>query len=110
MLGGSPEWPKFSWRDDLSEEASATLGALASDPRKVMPPFRAGKMAAQANRYPAGRWFRWLNAAVDAHAAMTGDSALDPEITLELFVMRTIGALRVPGQAAREGTRAAWAG
>lgn len=107
VLGGSPEWPKFSWRDDLPDDAKASLGALASDPRKVMPPFRAGKMAAQANRYPAGRWFRWLNAAADAHAAMTGDSALDPEITLELFVMKTIGALRVPGA---EGKRSAWAG
>ena len=38
-----------------------------------------------------------LNAAVDAHAAMTGDSALPPETTLEMFVLRTIGALKVAG-------------
>lgn len=96
-VGGSSEWPRLAWKSPLPDEAEAALSALASDPRKLMPPFRAAKTAAQANRFPAGRWFRWLNAAADAHAAMTGDSALAPELELELFVMKTIGAFKKGG-------------
>jgi len=103
-VGGSSEWPRLSWRSPLPDEAEAALSALASDPRKLMPPFRAAKTASQANRFPAGRWFRWLNAAAETHAAMTGDSALAPEILLELFVVKTIGAFRTPG--AGEGAAA----
>jgi hypothetical protein len=35
----------------------------------------------------------WLNAAVDAQAAMTGGDAIDPALALELFTTRTLGEL-----------------
>ena len=95
-VGGNAQWPKFAWASPLPAEAEAALGGLATDLRKGSP-FKMARTAQQANKYPAARWFRWLNAAVDAHAAMTGDSALPPETTLEMFVLQTIGALKVAG-------------
>ena len=55
-----------------------------------------GKMAAQAQRLPPSRWFRWLNAAVDAQAAMTGGDNVPPATTLEVFTTRTLGELTAP--------------
>ena len=86
------DWPKLTW--SLPPEGEAVLAALEKDPRKGHP-FVIAKMAAQANRFPPARWFRWLNAAVDAQAAMTGGEAIDPEVALELFVTRTLGELAV---------------
>ena len=84
------DWPKVTW--SLPPAGEALLSALEKDPRKGNP-FAIAKLASQANRYPPARWFRWLNAAVDAHAAMTGGEAIDPELTLELFTTRTLGEL-----------------
>lgn len=92
-LGGRAEWPSIFWQNPLPPDAEAALSALATDPRKINPPFRAARLASAAHRFTASYWFRWLNAAVDAHAAMTGDSSIPPETSLELFVIRTIGAL-----------------
>jgi DNA polymerase III delta subunit len=86
------DWPKLSWA--LPPEAETFLTSLEKDPRKGNP-FAISMMAAQANRYPPARWFRWLIAAVDAQAAMTGGEAIDPEIALELFVTRALGELAV---------------
>ena len=86
------DWPKLTW--SLPPEGEAVLSSLEKDPRKGNP-FAIAKMAAQANRYPPARWFRWLNAAVDAQAAMTGGEAIDPEVALELFATRTLGELTV---------------
>ena len=86
------DWPKLTW--SLPPEGEAVLASLEKDPRKGNP-FVIAKMAAQANRFPPARWFRWLNAAVDAQAAMTGGEAIDPEVALELFVTRTLGELAV---------------
>ncbi len=86
------DWPKLTW--SLPPEGEAVLSSLEKDPRKGNP-FAISKMAAQANRYPPARWFRWLNAAVDAQAAMTGGEAIDPEVALELFATRTLGELTV---------------
>ena len=86
------DWPKLTW--SLPPEGETVLSSLEKDPRKGNP-FAIAKMASQANRYPPARWFRWLNAAVDAQAAMTGGEAIDPEVTLELFATRTLGELTV---------------
>ena len=86
------DWPKLSW--SIPPEGEAVLSSLEKDPRKGNP-FAIAKMASQANRYPPARWFRWLNAAVDAQAAMTGGEAIDPEVALELFTTRTLGELAV---------------
>ena len=91
LSGG--DYKKLFW--DVPPEGEAALAALAADPRKIMPPFRAAMLAAQADRFPPARWFRWLNAAVDAQAAMTGGEAVAPEIALELFTTRTLGELAV---------------
>lgn len=56
-------------------------------------------LAVQATRLPVARWFRWLNAAVDAQAAITGGDALDPEVMMEIFVTRTLGELAVASSA-----------
>ncbi len=90
-VSGGP-WPKFSW--SLPPAGEALLDALEKDPRKSHP-FAVAKMAAQAARFPAGRWYRWFNAAVDAQAAMTGGESLPPEVALEMFVLRTLGELAV---------------
>ncbi len=86
------EWPKLSW--SVPPEGEAVLSSLEKDPRKGNP-YAIAKMASQANRFPPARWFRWLNAAVDAQAAMTGGEAIDPEVALELFTTRTLGELTV---------------
>ncbi|MGD9612453.1 MAG: DNA polymerase III subunit delta [Kiritimatiellia bacterium] len=84
------DWPKLTW--SLPPEGEALLAGLAKDPRKGHP-FAVAKMAAQANRLPPARWYRWLNAAVDAQAAMTGGAAVDPEVALEVFATRILGEL-----------------
>lgn len=84
------DWPRLTW--SLPPEGEALLAGLAKDPRKGNP-YAVAKMAAQANRLPPARWYRWLNAAVDAQAAMTGGAAVDPELALEIFATRTLGEL-----------------
>lgn len=84
------DWPKLTW--SLPPEGEALLAALEKDPRKGNP-YAVSKMAQQAHRFPPGRWYRWLTAAVDAQAAMTGGEAVDAEVALELFVLRTLGEL-----------------
>lgn len=84
------DWPKLTWT--LPAEGDALLAALAKDPRKGNP-YAVAKMAAQAHRLPPARWYRWLNAAVDAQAAMTGGAAIDPEVALEVFAARLLGEL-----------------
>jgi DNA polymerase III subunit delta len=91
-LSGGEKWRKLDWH--LPPDGEELLSSLEKDPRKGHP-FAQAKMAAQAARFPAGRWFKWLNAAVDAHAAMTGGDAVDPELALELFTTRTLGELAV---------------
>ena len=88
VSGGN--WPRLTW--SLPPEGEALLATLAKDPRKGNP-YAVAMMAAQANRLPPARWYRWLNAAVDAHAAMTGGDAVDPEVALELFAARVLGEL-----------------
>lgn len=84
------DWPRLTW--SLPPEGEALLAGLAKDPRKGNP-YAVAKMAAQANRLPPARWYRWLNAAVDAQAAMTGGEAVAPELALEVFATRTLGEL-----------------
>ncbi|MDR0994142.1 MAG: hypothetical protein LBN38_06235 [Verrucomicrobiota bacterium] len=91
-LSGSPDWPKLSWL--VPPEGEGVLAALDNHPQK-MNPFRSAHVAGKANRLPSARWFRWLNAAVDAQSDMTGGAAVDPALVLELFVMRTLGELSV---------------
>ena len=88
VTGG--DWPRLTW--SLPPAGEALLATLAKDPRKGNP-YAIAKMAAQANRLPPARWYRWLNAAVDAQAAMTGGEAVDPEVALELFATRILGEL-----------------
>ena len=88
VSGGN--WPKLTW--SLPPEGEALLATLAKDPRKGNP-YAVAMMAAQANRLPPARWYRWLNAAVDAHAGMTGGDAVDPEVALEIFAARVLGEL-----------------
>lgn len=95
-VGGDP-WPKLTWT--LPPAGEALLATLEKDPRKSHP-FAAAKMARQAARFPTGRWYRWFNAAVDAQAALTGGESVDPEVALELFVLRTLGELAVDRPAA----------
>lgn len=92
-LSGGEGWKRhLSW--SLPPEGEALLSALEKDPRKGNP-YAIVMLAAQASRFPPGRWYRWLNAAVDTQAAMTGGEAVDPEVALELFVLRTLGELAV---------------
>jgi len=91
VLSHRGKWSNLNWQ--VPAEGEALLGSLEKDPRKGNP-FAAGMMAAQASRFPAGRWFRWLNAAVDAQASMTGGEAIDPRIALELFATRALGAVQ----------------
>lgn len=91
-LSGGEKWRKLDW--NVPPDGEALLSSLEKDPRKGHP-FAQAKMAAQSARFPAGRWFKWLNAAVDAHAAMTGGDAVDPALALELFTTRTLGELAV---------------
>lgn len=91
-LSGGDKWRSLSW--SVPPEAEAILSSLEKDPRKGNP-YAIALMAAQANRFPPGRWYRWLNAAVDAQSAMTGGEAVDPEVALELFTTRMLGELVV---------------
>ncbi len=84
------DWPRLSW--SLPPAGEALLATLAKDPRKGNP-YAVAKMAAQANRLPPARWYRWLQAAVDAQAAMTGGEAVDAEVALEIFTARILGEL-----------------
>jgi DNA polymerase-3 subunit delta len=90
-LSGGERWRTLSW--NASTEADSVLSKMANDPRKIAPPFRAAMMAAQSVRFPVARWLKWLNAALDAQAAMSGGDAIEPEITLELFTIRALGEL-----------------
>ena len=88
------DWPRLTWSVPPAGEALlAPLGKR--DPRKGNP-YALGKMAAQAKRLPPSRWFRWLHAAVDAQAAMTGGDNVPPATTLEVFTTRTLGELTAP--------------
>ena len=89
-LSGGDRYRTLSW--SLPPEGEALFANLEKDPRKGNP-WAIAQLAAQANRFPPARWYRWLNAAVEAQAAMTGGAAIDPEIALELFVTRTLGEL-----------------
>jgi len=91
-LSGGDKWRKLDWT--LPPEGEALLSAMEKDPRKGNP-YAVTLMAAQAARFPAARWFRWFNAAVDAQAAMTGGEAVHPEVALELFTTRTLGELTI---------------
>ena len=92
-LSGGEGWKRhLAW--SLPPEGEAALSALEKDPRKGNP-FALVIMAGQAARFPPGRWYRWLTAAVDAQAAMTGGEAVDAQVVLELFVLRTLGELAV---------------
>ncbi|MDD2239173.1 MAG: hypothetical protein PHO14_09855 [Kiritimatiellae bacterium] len=91
-LSGGDRWRKLSW--SVPPDGEALLSTLEKDPRKGNP-YAATMLAAQAARFPAGRWFRWLNAAIDAQAAMTGGEAIDPAASLEIFTTRTLGELAV---------------
>lgn len=91
-LSGGEKWRTLSW--SVPPEGEALLSSLEKDPRKGNP-YAVTMLAAQAARQPAARWFRWLNAAVDTQAAMTGGAAIDPEVALELFATRTLGELTV---------------
>lgn len=92
QLSGGDRWRKLSW--SVPPDGDALLATLEKDPRKGNP-YAATMLAAQAARFPVGRWFRWLNAAVDAQAAMTGGEAIDPDASLEIFTTRTLGELAV---------------
>lgn len=88
------DWPRLTW--SVPPEGEELLSPLGKrDPRKGNP-YAMGKMAAQAKRLPPSRWFRWLNAAVDAQAAMTGGDNVPPATTLEVFTTRTLGELTAP--------------
>ncbi len=91
-LSGGDKWRKLDWH--VPPDGETLLTSLEKDPRKGHP-FAQAKLAAQAARFPAGRWFKWLNAAVDAQAAMTGGDAVDPDLALEIFTTRTLGELAV---------------
>lgn len=94
-------WAKLSGdkflRWQVPAEGEEVLSRLASDPRKLVP-FRAAQMASRAARLPAGRWFRWYNAAVDLQVAMTGGENMDAGALLELFTIRTLAELKVAGK------------
>jgi len=97
-LSGGEKWRKLSW--EVPPEGDGILSTLEKDPRQGSP-YAASMQAAQAARFPVGRWLRWLNGAVDAHAAMTGGDAIDARLVLELFTTRSLGELAVdrPAQA-----------
>jgi len=86
----SGNWVNLTW--SLPPAGEALLGSLEKDPRKGSP-FAIAMLAAQAAHFPVGRWFRWLNAAVDAQAAMTGGETVDPKVALELFTTRMLAPL-----------------
>lgn len=92
QLSGGEKWRTLTW--SVPPGGEALLSSLEKDPRKGNP-YAITMAAAQAARYPAARWFRWLNAAVDAQAAMTGGEAVDPETALELFTTRILGELAI---------------
>ena len=96
VLGGSEDWPTLAWRD-VPPDLDALLSSMEKDPRGYSR-FTAPKLARDAARLAPARWYRFLNAAVDVHAAMTGDSTLAPRLALELFVVRTIGSLTKSGR------------
>ena len=91
-LSGGERFRTLAW--SVPPDGEALLATLEKDPRKGNP-YAIAMLAAQAARFPAARWFRWLNAAVDAQAAMTGGEAVDPEVALELFTTRMLGELSV---------------
>ncbi len=91
-LSGGERFRTLSW--SLPPAGETLLSSMEKDPRKGNP-WAISMMAAQATRFPTGRWYRWLTAAVDAQAAMTGGDAVDPEVILELFVIRSLGELSV---------------
>jgi DNA polymerase III delta subunit len=88
VLSGGERFRTLKW--DLPPEGEALLSALERDPRKGHP-YAVTMQAVQASRFPAGRWFRWFNAAVDTHAAITGGQTQTPEVALETLVIRTLG-------------------
>ena len=89
-LSGGDKWRKLDW--NLPPEGEELLAAMEKDPRKGNP-YAISLMAGQASRFPPARWYRWLTAAVNAQAAMTGGENVTPEVALELFVLRTLGEL-----------------
>ncbi|HPC19667.1 MAG: hypothetical protein KBC66_05125 [Kiritimatiellae bacterium] len=96
QLSGNDRYRRLTW--SVPPEGEAMLAALDKDPRQGNP-YATTMLAVQATRLPVARWFRWLNAAVDAQAAITGGDALDPEVMMEIFVTRTLGELAVASSA-----------
>lgn len=99
-VSGNAQWPKLNWSSSLPPEVDQALSSLEKDPR-TLNVFRAGHVAYDSRRYSPATWFRWLNEAVETHAAMTGDAFIPPTTSLELFIIRTIGAMTKAGRSAR---------
>lgn len=93
-LSGGERFRTLTWEIRAGSEEAELMEALGAErPDKVMPPFRAATLAAQAVKFPAGRWMRWLAESVQAQMEMTGDSRLPPETILELFTIRALSPL-----------------
>ena len=88
VLSGGERYRTLKW--NVPPEGEALLAALEKDPRKGHP-YAVTMQAVQASRFPAGRWFRWLTAAVDTHASITGGLTQTPDVALETLVIRTLG-------------------
>jgi hypothetical protein len=68
-----------------------------------MHPFRAARLAEQAQRFSAAELARACREAVAAHRGLVS-SAVPPALGLELLLIRILG---VPGGAVREGRASA---
>jgi DNA polymerase-3 subunit delta len=86
--GGSGKPPAVSWKPLPPEVEKAYAAAFKKDPRKEHP-FRAGLLAAQAQKFPAARLRRCQKHAVEAHASLL-TTMLPPPLVLETLLFKML--------------------
>jgi DNA polymerase-3 subunit delta len=80
--------PSVSWKPLPPEVEKAYAAAFKKDPRKEHP-FRAGLLAAQAQKFPAARLRRCQKHAVEAHASLL-TTMLPPPLVLETLLFKML--------------------
>ena len=80
----------LSWQ--VPAEGDAVLAALGNDPRKLHP-FRAAKLAEQADRFTLEELRACHRRMLDTHERMVS-TPVAPELLLEFFLIRSLGGAR----------------
>ncbi len=89
---GQEPWPKVEWKESPEMEKAALV--LPRDPRKGSP-YRAGKLAAQARRFPLKELLRMRSLLIQTHESLFS-AAMPEALQLEFLLIRMLGPAPKP--------------